>query len=69
MSHDINGVPYSEEDEKNTSEHLDKVPRIEGVELGGKKYQANNQLDDAARILDEVGGQVEYTAAESRRVL
>jgi len=56
------------EDEKEISQHIDhSVPHLD-EEAGKPKYAANSQLDDAARLLQEAGG-VEYTAADSKRVL
>jgi hypothetical protein len=47
--------------------HLDNAATYE--EDGNKsKYAANTQLDDAAKLLAEAGGHVEYTAADSNRV-
>jgi hypothetical protein len=57
------------EDEKEISQHIDNSLPVVDAESGGKpKYAANSQLDDAARLLQEAGG-VEYSAAESKRVL
>ena len=38
-------------------------------EKGRTSWKANNQLDEAARILNEAGGQHEFTAEDKRRVL
>lgn len=61
-------------DEKKLShEHLEHhddpetLKPVNGVE--SKKKGANTQLDDAARLLQEAGGSVEYTPEENKRVL
>ncbi|ORX39563.1 major facilitator superfamily domain-containing protein [Kockovaella imperatae] len=51
--------------EKDIPTHQDVVD----VEVAAPKYAANTQLDDAAKLLAEAGGHVEYTRAEGRRVL
>jgi len=58
------------EDEKDIHAHIDNaaLPEVDAESGGKPKYAANSQLDDAARLLQEAGG-VEYTAAESKRVL
>jgi hypothetical protein len=38
-------------------------------ETGKRKFNANTQLDDAARLLEEAGGHVEATAEDRKRVL
>ncbi|ORY26790.1 major facilitator superfamily domain-containing protein [Naematelia encephala] len=59
-------------DEKDViqSEHFEHVPQLD-PEAANKlhRHGANNQLDEAARILQEAGGQVDYTAEERKRVL
>jgi hypothetical protein len=42
---------------------------VEYVEEKGLKHTANNQLDDAARILQDAGGHFECSAADKKRVL
>lgn len=53
-------------------EHIEALPELrrdsEAVSKG-PKYKANTQLDDAARLLDEAGGHVEYSMAEMKKVL
>ncbi|WVQ76603.1 hypothetical protein IAR50_006275 [Cryptococcus sp. DSM 104548] len=73
MSTEKNQGVFSLEDEKINTEHLEVAPTntsYDGAEKGqpGKKG-ANNQLDDAARLLAEAGGHVEYTAEDNKRVL
>ncbi|KAK8869495.1 hypothetical protein IAR55_000060 [Kwoniella newhampshirensis] len=50
------------------AEHVDH-PLPQDPETGRRKRHANTQLDDAARILQEQGGQVEYTVEDRNRVL
>jgi len=52
--------------EKAEEAHFESV--VDDIEDSKPKYNANRQLDDAARILAEAGP-VEYSAKESRRVL
>lgn len=59
-------------DEKDTiesGEHLEHA-FVDDLEAGPKsKYAANTQMDDAAKLLAEAGGHVEYSPADSKRVL
>lgn len=55
----------SDQKDKHDEVHLESVQDIEHLK---PKYNANRQLDDAARILAEAGPR-EYSAKESRRVL
>lgn len=57
------------EDEKDMIQHVDHPQTLHDTEAAKPKYAANSQLDDAARLLQEAGGHVEYTQEESRRVL
>lgn len=57
-------------------EKKDIVEHVEAAELNDvehssnkPKYKANTQLDDAARLLDEAGGHIEYSLAEMKKVL
>lgn len=57
------------EDEKEISQHVEQhMPEVD-AEAQKPKFAANSQLDDAARLLAEAGGHVEYTNAEAKRVL
>lgn len=58
-------TPVPIEDEKVLSEHIE-VPELESGH-GGRT--ANTQLDDAARLLAEAGGHVDYTPQDGKRVL
>jgi hypothetical protein len=58
-------TPAPIEDEKVLHEHID-APTLEA---GHGKRTANHQLDDAARLLAEAGGHVEYSHADGKRVL
>ncbi|TYJ58266.1 hypothetical protein B9479_001092 [Cryptococcus floricola] len=66
---------FSLEDEKLATEHIEVAPNAtnyDGAEKGlpaKKKKTANNQIDDAARLLEEAGGHVDYTAEDNKRVL
>lgn len=60
------------DEKKDVVEHVEtpQLNRDSDVEHGkGTKYKANTQLDDAARLLEEAGGHVEYSMAEMKRVL
>lgn len=57
------------EDEKEISQHVEQQLPVVDTEAQKPKYAANSQLDDAARLLAEAGGHVEYTPAEAKRVL
>ncbi|KAK8846532.1 hypothetical protein IAR55_005618 [Kwoniella newhampshirensis] len=58
------------EDEKLQPDHIETAPHLDPEQGQAKsKYKANTQLDDAARLLQEAGGHVEYTAEDSKRVL
>jgi hypothetical protein len=57
------------DEKKDAVEHIE-APELRDAERGNKpKYKANTQLDDAARLLDEAGGHVEYSMAEMKQVL
>ena len=58
------------EDEKDAARHVEDthLPQVD-PESQKPKYSANTQLDDAAKLLEEAGGHVEYTAADQKRVL
>lgn len=47
----------------------DLVDHIEHDQEKGRKWTANNQMDEAARILAEAGGQHNFSAEEKRRIL
>lgn len=65
-NHGINTV----DDEKLATAHREELPQDDhDLEQGKGKSTVNNQLDDAARLLAEAGGHVEYTEAENKRVL
>lgn len=49
-------------------EHIEASPQLD-TEHATSKYRANTQLDDAARLLQEAGGHVEYSPEESKRIL
>ncbi|BEJ16693.1 hypothetical protein CspHIS471_0600940 [Cutaneotrichosporon sp. HIS471] len=51
-------------------EHIE-APELHDVEHASSKpkYKANTQLDDAARLLEEAGGHIEYSLAEMKKVL
>ncbi|WVQ83847.1 hypothetical protein IAT38_005991 [Cryptococcus sp. DSM 104549] len=69
-SNDIKQV-QTIEDEKIASEHIETAPTTSYDPEKGqtKKRTVNTQLDDAARLLEEAGGQIEYTHADNKRVL
>lgn len=58
-----------EEDKKVDAAELDHVEQAPQLGRGRTKQGANTQLDDAARLLDEVGGHVEYSMDDMKRVL
>lgn len=63
-------MSHLDEKEKDIIQHVDHPNLSHSDEEAAKpKYAANSQLDDAARLLQEAGGHVEYTREESRRVL
>ncbi|RSH85367.1 hypothetical protein EHS25_004763 [Saitozyma podzolica] len=53
------------EDEKVLSEHIEAPELVSGQ---GRRT-ANTQLDDAARLLAEAGGHVDYTPQDGKRIL
>lgn len=56
-------------DEKEVISHFEHVDtQKEDLEDGHKRRKANNQLDEAAKILEE-RGEIEYTIEDSKRVL
>lgn len=64
--------PETEQDIKKTAlvEHLEDVAHDINPEAAVPKSRgANTQLDDAARILAQVGGSIEVSAADRKRVL
>ena len=66
----IEPVPagLNDEDEKVIQPiHQEKL--TEDVEAHKPRYAANSQLDDAAKLLEEAGGHIEYTKKEEKRVL
>ncbi|TXT08534.1 uncharacterized protein COLE_05458 [Cutaneotrichosporon oleaginosum] len=56
-------------DEKREVEHVQALERDAEHASHKPKYKANTQLDDAARLLEEAGGHVEYTLDEMKQVL
>jgi hypothetical protein len=70
-SHSVQGDEFintqAKYDDKSHSEHIDQIATLDPET--GKKYRANNQLDDAARLLEEAGGSIEYTVEDQKRVL
>jgi len=54
------------ENEKNITEHVEHTTELE---RGHGRKGANTQLDDAAKLLADAGGHVEYTPEDSKRVL
>lgn len=65
MSKNDNIEPVAHLDEKDR----DIVDHIEHDNEKGRSWKANTQLDEAARILNEAGGQHNFTDEEKRRVL
>ena len=59
------------EDEKEVVQHHEHVPVTNFASEEGERRPKgrNTQLDDAARLLEEAGGHVEYTLEDSKRVL
>ncbi|WWC60757.1 uncharacterized protein I303_103333 [Kwoniella dejecticola CBS 10117] len=59
-------------EDKGVAEHIEQpiVEETNNLEAGQrKKHNANKQLDEAADILRENGGHVEYTVDDSKRIL
>ncbi|ODO02939.1 hypothetical protein I350_05781 [Cryptococcus amylolentus CBS 6273] len=59
------------EDVKDDTEHIEVAPTSTSydAEQGQpSKKTVNNQLDDAARLLEEAGGHVDYTAEDNKRL-
>ncbi|EAL19997.1 hypothetical protein CNBF3240 [Cryptococcus deneoformans B-3501A] len=61
---------YLKEDEKEVVVHLENAPQsdIQDLENGHNKRKANNQADEAAKILED-RGPIEYTFDDNKRVL
>lgn len=58
------------DEKKDVIEHIEAAELRDPEHASGKpKYKANTQLDDAARLLDEAGGHIEYSVAEMKQVL
>ena len=60
---EISSVPAVDEKERDVIDH------IEHDNEKNTKWTANAHMDDAARILHEAGGQLEFSAEDRRRVL
>ncbi|WVQ69752.1 uncharacterized protein L199_007972 [Kwoniella botswanensis] len=60
-----------DKDDKGLAEHIEQpvVQEPQNLEAGKKKRNANRQLDEAADLLRENGGHVEYTVEDRKRVL
>ena len=58
-----------EDEKKDATAVVDHVEVAPQLERGGNKYKANTQMDDAARLLEEAGGHVEYSVEDMKRVL
>jgi hypothetical protein len=54
------------ENEKHLNEHYEDVGALE---TGRVRRGANTQLDDAAKLLADAGGHIDYSAEDSKRVL
>src|SRR5690349_4781853 len=52
-------------------EHAEEVVPLNTLEDGNvkKRFHANHQLDDAKRLLEEAGGQHEFSLEDRKRVL
>lgn len=61
---------YLKEDEKEVVVHLENAPQSDRQDLenGHNKRRANNQADEAAKILED-RGPIEYTFDDNKRVL
>lgn len=64
---DIEPVPQTV-DEKDR-DLVDHIEHDQHDEEKGRRRTANNQMDEAARILAEAGGQHNYSIEEKRRIL
>lgn len=71
MTSEIKHLDSSMEDEKVLTEHVEVAHTVtrDDMEKGRKKRTINTQLDDAAKLLEEAGGHVEYTHADNKRIL
>lgn len=71
MTSELKKFDSSLDDEKVLTEHVEVSHAVtrDDLERGRTKRTANTQLDDAAKLLEEAGGHVEYTHAENKRVL
>lgn len=71
MTSELKKFDSSLEDEKVLTEHIEVSHAVtrDDLERGRTKRTANTQLDDAAKLLEDAGGHVEYTHAENKRVL
>lgn len=71
MTSEIKNLDTSLEDEKVLTEHIEVAHAVtrDDMEKGRTKRTVNTQLDDAAKLLEEAGGHVEYTHADNKRIL
>lgn len=71
MTSEIKHLDSSMEDEKVLTEHVEVAHTVtrDDMEKGRTKRTVNTQLDDAAKLLEEAGGHVEYTHADNKRIL
>lgn len=71
MTSEIKNLDSSLEDEKVLTEHIEVAHAVtrDDMEKGRTKRTVNTQLDDAAKLLEEAGGHVEYTHADNKRIL
>lgn len=71
MTSEIKNLDTSLEDEKVLTEHIEVAHAVtrDDMEKGRTKRTINTQLDDAAKLLEEAGGHVEYTHADNKRIL
>ncbi|OXB36609.1 allantoate transporter [Cryptococcus neoformans] len=71
MTSEIKNLDSSLEDEKVLTEHIEVAHAVtrDDMEKGHTKRTVNTQLDDAAKLLEEAGGHVEYTHADNKRIL
>lgn len=71
MTSEIKNLDSSLEDEKVLTEHIEVAHAVtrDDMEKGRTKHTVNTQLDDAAKLLEEAGGHVEYTHADNKRIL